>query len=301
MHCSTRWARRPTRRSTSYMNQKKVPQLFVATGASKWGKPKEFPWTMGFQPDYHTEAVIYAKHILATVKDAKIGVLMQNDDYGKDYWEGFKEGLGKDVNKVVKHVTYEIDRPDGRQPDHPAQGFRRQRLLQHRDPEVRRPGDPQGRRSRLEAGAVPQQRLVLGRVDAEAGRPRQQPGHHHGAVPHGSHRQAVGQQRRHEGLARLDGQVHAGRQQGRRQLRLRLCRLVPDGGDAEAVRRHADAREPHEAGGQLQEVQRVPLLLPGITVSTSPTDFYPIQSVQLARFKGETWELFGDIMSAEGT
>ena len=64
--------------------------LFVATGASKWGNPKEFPWTMGFQPDYHTEAVIYAKHILANVKDAKIGVLMQNDDYGKDYYEGMQ-------------------------------------------------------------------------------------------------------------------------------------------------------------------------------------------------------------------
>src|ERR1051325_8798241 len=94
-----------------YMNQKKVPQLFVATGASKWGKPKEFPWTMGFQPDYHTEAMIYAKHILANVKDPKIAVLMQNDDYGKDYWEGLKEGLGKDANKVVKHVTYEVTDP----------------------------------------------------------------------------------------------------------------------------------------------------------------------------------------------
>src|SRR5229473_373508 len=62
-----------------YMNQKKVPQLFVATGASKWGNPKDFPWTMGFTPDYHTEGVIYAKHILSTVKDAKIAVLMQND------------------------------------------------------------------------------------------------------------------------------------------------------------------------------------------------------------------------------
>src|SRR5689334_531912 len=94
-----------------YMNAKKVPHLFLATGATKWGDPKHFPWTMGFQPDYHTEAVIYAKHILANVKDAKIGVLMQNDDYGKDYWEGFKEGLGKEANRVVKHVTYEITEP----------------------------------------------------------------------------------------------------------------------------------------------------------------------------------------------
>src|SRR5262245_30039981 len=94
-----------------YMNQKKVPMLFVATGASKWGHPKEFPWTMGYQPDYHTEAVIYAKHMLANVKDAKIAVLMQNDDYGKDYYEGLRDGLGKDVDKIVKHVTYEVTDP----------------------------------------------------------------------------------------------------------------------------------------------------------------------------------------------
>src|SRR6201986_2811717 len=72
-----------------YMNQKKVPMLYVATGASKWGDPKNFPWTMGFQPDYHTEGVIYSKHVLANVKDAKIAVIMQNDDFGKDYWNGF--------------------------------------------------------------------------------------------------------------------------------------------------------------------------------------------------------------------
>src|SRR5258708_9551205 len=77
-----------------YMNTKKVPQLYIASGASKWGDPKNFPWSMGFQPDYHTEAVIYAKHILANVKDAKIAVLMQNDDYGRDYLGGFNEGLG---------------------------------------------------------------------------------------------------------------------------------------------------------------------------------------------------------------
>ena len=73
--CSSRSARRCNTAIHKYMNQKKVPQLYVATGASKWGDPKNFPWTMGFQPDYHTEAVIYAKHILANVKDAKIAVL----------------------------------------------------------------------------------------------------------------------------------------------------------------------------------------------------------------------------------
>src|SRR5215813_3943515 len=95
-----------------YLNAKKVPQLFVATGASKWGHYKDNPWTMGYQPDYVTEAIIYAKHILQNVKDAKIAVLMQNDDYGKDYYNGFRQGLGSDADKlIVSHVTYEVTDP----------------------------------------------------------------------------------------------------------------------------------------------------------------------------------------------
>src|SRR5262245_10080451 len=94
-----------------YLNEQKVPQLFVATGASKWGDPKGHPWTMGFQPDYVTESLIYARHILANVKDPKIAVLMQNDDYGKDYLNGFKQGLGKEVGRIVKVATYEVADP----------------------------------------------------------------------------------------------------------------------------------------------------------------------------------------------
>ena len=104
--------------------------------------------------------VIYAKHLLANVKDPKIAVLMQNDDYGKDYWEGFKEGLGKDADRVVKHVTYETTDPTVDSQVIQLKDSGRQRLLQHLDPEVRRPGDAQGRRHRLEAGDLPQQRVV---------------------------------------------------------------------------------------------------------------------------------------------
>ena len=201
-----------------YMNQKKVPQLFVATGASKWGDPKHFPWTMGFQPDYHTEAVIYAKHILANVKDAKIAVLMQNDDYGKDYCDGFKEGLGKDVGTVVKHVTYETTDPTVDSPDDPAQGLRRQRLLQHRHPEVRRPGDPQGRRHRLEAGAAISttcRRRVA--VDDEAGRAsRTSRASSPALYLMDPTDKQWDEQRRHEDVDGVDGQVHAGRQPRRR-------------------------------------------------------------------------------------
>jgi branched-chain amino acid transport system substrate-binding protein len=94
-----------------YMNAKKVPQLFVATGASKWDDPKGNPWTMGWQPNYQTEARIYAQHILRTQPNAKIGVLYQNDDYGKDYLKGFKEGLGAKASLIVAEVTYEVSDP----------------------------------------------------------------------------------------------------------------------------------------------------------------------------------------------
>ena len=95
-----------------YVNTKKVPHLFVATGATKWGDPKNFPWTMGWQPTYQTEARIYAKDILANHPNAKIAVLYQNDDYGKDYLKGLKEGLGDKAAKlIVKEASYEITDP----------------------------------------------------------------------------------------------------------------------------------------------------------------------------------------------
>jgi branched-chain amino acid transport system substrate-binding protein len=94
-----------------YMNAKKVPQLFVATGATKWNDPKNFPWTMGWQPNYQTEGTIYAQHILKNTPNAKIGILYQNDDYGKDVLLGFKNGLGAKTGMIVKEVTYEVSDP----------------------------------------------------------------------------------------------------------------------------------------------------------------------------------------------
>ena len=95
-----------------YMNAKKVPQLFVATGATKWGDPKHFPWTMGWQPTYQTEGHIYARYLLSKHPDAKIGILYQNDDYGKDYVKGLKDGLGdKAAKMIVSEQPYEVTDP----------------------------------------------------------------------------------------------------------------------------------------------------------------------------------------------
>jgi branched-chain amino acid transport system substrate-binding protein len=90
---------------------KKVPQAFVATGATKWNDPRNFPWTIGWQPNYQTEGRIYAQHILANNPKAKIGILYQNDDYGKDYLKGMKDGLGNKVSMIVKEVSYEVTDP----------------------------------------------------------------------------------------------------------------------------------------------------------------------------------------------
>src|SRR5262249_42083274 len=94
-----------------YMNQMKVPQLFVATGATKWGDPKHYPWTMGWQPTYQTEGRIYAHYILNTRPEGRIAVLYQNDDYGKDLLKGLKDGLGARANMIIASEGYELSEP----------------------------------------------------------------------------------------------------------------------------------------------------------------------------------------------
>src|SRR5215211_2686645 len=94
-----------------YLNAKKVPQLFVATGATKWNDPKNFPWTMGWQPNYQSESQIYAKFLMKEKPDARIAILYQNDDFGKDYLKGLKDGLGAKASMLVAEESYETAEP----------------------------------------------------------------------------------------------------------------------------------------------------------------------------------------------
>ncbi len=156
-----------------YMNEKKVPQLFVSTGATKWDDPKGHPWTIGWQPNYQSEGRIYAAYILKEKPDAKIGVLYQNDDFGKDYLKGVKDGIGANAKaKVIVEASYETMDPtvNSQVVQHARQG--RRCLCQHRDPEIRRPVDPQGRGDQMDTPAHPQQHRQFGGRHAEAGRPR---------------------------------------------------------------------------------------------------------------------------------
>ena len=138
-----------------YLNTKKVPQLFVATGATKWNDPKNFPWTMGWQPNYQSETQIYAKYILKNKPDAKIAVLYQNDDYGKDYLKGFKDGLGaKAASMIVDRGKLRSLRTDHRLPHRQDEVDRRRRVHQHHHAEIRGAGDQEERRDRLEAACT---------------------------------------------------------------------------------------------------------------------------------------------------
>jgi branched-chain amino acid transport system substrate-binding protein len=283
-----------------YMNQKKVPMLFVATGASKWGNPKEFPWTMGYQPDYHTEAVIYAKHILANVQDAKIGVLMQNDDYGKDYWDGFKEGLGKEVGRVAKHVTYEVTDPTVdsqviQLKDSGANVFFNISIPKFAAQSMRKAAD---------IGWRPVQ--YLNNVSAQVTTTMKPAGFENvqGVITAAWLKDPTDHQ--------WDDDAEM------KTWREWMAKYNPNGnlGDVNYVYAYSVSflmeqtlkkcgdnltRENLMREAANHQKLRVPCLLPGITVSTSPTDFYPVQALQLQRFKGETWELFGEVMHAESS
>jgi branched-chain amino acid transport system substrate-binding protein len=284
-----------------YMNQKKVPQLYVATGASKWGRPKEFPWTMGYQPDYHTEAVIYAKHILANIKDAKVGVLMQNDDFGKDYVDGFKEGLGKDAGNVIaKLVTYEVTDPTVES-----------QIIQLKDSganvffNVATPKfAAQAIRKAADIGWKPAQYMT--NVSASVTSVMKPAGFDNGQGIITAAYLKDPTDKRWEDDAEM------------KTWRAWMEKYMPGAnqGDANYVYAYSvsflmqqtlakcgDTLTHENVMKQAANFQklRVPMLLPGITVSTSPTDYYPIQAVQLQRFKGETWDLFGEVMAAEGS
>ena len=155
-----------------YLNDNKVPQLFVATGANKWNDPKHYPWTIGWPPSDRIEARIWARYILKSIPNAKIALLYQNDDFGKDYLIGLREGLGDKADKmIVATQSYETTDRDRRFANRGAAGKRRQCPADGSHPQIRRPGDPQNLRYRLEADAPPDQNIEFSRGGDAAGWP----------------------------------------------------------------------------------------------------------------------------------
>jgi branched-chain amino acid transport system substrate-binding protein len=281
-----------------YMNNKKVPQLFVATGASKWNDPKEFPWTMGWQPSYQVEAHIYAKYLLKEKPDAKIGVLYQNDDFGKDYLKGLKDGLGdKAATMVVAEEGYETTEPsiDGHVVKLKSSGA--DVFLSVTTPKFA----AQAIKKLAEIDWHPLH--IVSNVSASVGGVLKPAGYENsqgilsaayakdGADPQWDNDPGMKNfyaflQKYYPDGDRRNASVVYG--YGAAQTMVKVLQMCGDELTRENVMKQA---------ASLKEFAP-DTLLPGVTINTSPTDYAPIKQLQMMRFKGEKWEMFGDIISA---
>jgi branched-chain amino acid transport system substrate-binding protein len=282
-----------------YMNQKKVPQLFVATGATKWNDPKEFPWTMGWQPNYQSESIIYAKYILKNHPNAKIAVLYQNDDYGKDYLKGFKDGLGaKAASLIVAEDSYEVTEPTIDSHIVRLKSSGADVFFNITTPKFA----AQAIKKNNELGWHPLHFLnnvssSIGSVIKPAGFENAQD------IVSSQYLKDPTDPQWKKDPAMIAWNEFLDKyypEANRADASVMYAYIVSQGlvhvlkacGDnltRENVMKQAANLRDLELGG----------LLPGIKVNTSATDFAPLSQLQLMKFKGETWERFGEILSGD--
>ena len=281
-----------------YMNTKKVPQLFVATGATKWNDPRNFPWTMGWQPNYQDEARIYAKYILKEKPDARIGVLYQNDDFGKDYLVGLRDGLGeKAASMIIAEDAYEVAEPTIESHIVKMKSLNANVFVDIASPKFA----AQAIKKTAEIGWKPMH--ILTNVSASVGAVMKPAGidASQGIISSAYLKDPTDPQWKNDpGLKawneflekyypeanRADGGVVYAYTVA--QTLVHVLKACGDNLTRENVMKQAASIKDLELDG----------LLPGIRVNTSANDFAPISQVQLMKFKGETWERFGDIISA---
>jgi ABC-type branched-subunit amino acid transport system substrate-binding protein len=282
-----------------YMNSKKVPQLFVATGATKWNDPKDFPWTMGWQPNYQSETQIYAKYLLKNNADAKIAVLYQNDDYGKDYLKGLKDGLGgKASSMIVAEESYETSEPSIDSHIVKLKASNADVFINITTPKFA----AQAIKKNAEIGWKPLH--FLNNVSSSVGAVIKPAGYENGqGIISADYRKDPsdkqwdndpGMKQFYEFMAkdfpegdRLDSSSVTG--YGVAQTLVQVLKQCGDNLTRENVMKQA---------ASLKDF-RTEVLLPGIKINTGANDFAPISQLQLMRFKGERWELFGDVISAD--
>lgn len=279
-----------------YMNVKKVPQLFVGTGGTIFGDHKKNPWTMGFRTSYQTEGQIYAKYLLKTKPDAKIAVLFQNDDFGKDHFTGLRAGLGDAAKKmIVAETGYETGMPtvDSQIVNLKASGADVLMLFSSNK------FSAQALRKAAEIGWKPQTFLVgasssVAAVMKNAGFENVQ-----GVISGAFQKDPDDPQwARDEGVARWRAFMEKYYPKGD-QHDLNVVSGYNSAQVLEQILKKIGSnvtREAVMAGASSLKDVRLDMLLPGITVNTSTTDHYPVEQMQLVRFEGERWVLFGDII-----
>jgi branched-chain amino acid transport system substrate-binding protein len=285
----------------SYLNDKKVPQLFVATGADKWNDPKNHPWTMGWQPSYRFEARIYARYILKTQPDAKIAVLYQNDDFGKDYLIGLREGLGDKADRlIVASQSHETSDPIVDPQILSLQGSGANVLLTAATPKFA----AQGIRKVFDIGWKPTH--FLSYVSNSVGAVMQPAGLEKGVgiisaaylkdptdpswqdTP--EYKEWLAWMKKYNSSADVRD-VFSVYGYSAAQTMVAVLRASGDNLSRENVLQQA---------ASIHDL-KLPMLLPGITVYTSADDFAPIKQMQLEKFDGTTFKLFGEVISGSGS
>ena len=282
-----------------YVNTKKVPHLLLATGATKWGDPKNFPWTMGFNPSYAAEGAIYARYLLKTKPGARIAILYQNDDFGKDVLKGVEDGLGAaNAKMIVAKASYEVTDPTVDSQIITLQSSGADTFINITTPKfaaqaIRKAFDSGWKPLHIvnNVGASVGSVLVPAGLDKSVGLLTMQ----YYKDPNDPQwkddpsmlewRGFMGRYYREgdpKDASNLYGYITA-------QLMVQILKQCGNDLTRENVMKQA---------ANLKAV-KLPLLLPGMSVDTSPTDFFPIQQGQLARFTGTLWQGFGEILSTD--
>jgi branched-chain amino acid transport system substrate-binding protein len=277
-----------------YLNDRKVPQMFIAAGATFWGDPEHYPWTIGFQPSYQSEARIYAKYILENKPNAKIAILYQNDDAGKDYAKGFKDGLGPEGVKklVIAETTYESNDPTVDSQITSLMGSGADTFFEHTTPKFA----AQAIRKMYDLGWKPTH--FLANVSASVAAVMEPAGFEkaQGIIS--------------SAYLKDPNDKQWADDPGYRDWLAWMKKYYPEGNLAEVFNVYAYnvaqglVKVLEQCGEDLsrENIMKqaanmdyvLPMLLPGIKVHTSPTDFYPIKQLRLERFEGKEWVLFGD-------
>jgi branched-chain amino acid transport system substrate-binding protein len=282
-----------------YMNTNRVPQLFVATGAARWNDPQNFPWTMGWQPSFQNEARIYARYILKEKPNARIGILYQNDDFGKDYLKGLKDVLGEKASSlIIAEEAYDVTEPTIDSHIVKLRTLNADVLVDVTSPKFA----AQAIRKANEIGWKPLH--ILSNVSVSVGVVMKPAGIEaaQGIISSAYIKDPTDPQWKSDAgmkawnefldkyypeANRADAAVVYGYSVA--QTLVHVLKACGDNLTRENVMKQAASLRDLELGG----------LLPGIKINTSATDFAPISQVQMMRFKGETWERFGDIIDGD--
>ena len=282
-----------------YLNTKKMPQLFVATGATKWNDPKGFPWTMGWQPNYQSESQIYAKYILKNNPNAKIAVLYQNDDYGKDYLKGFKDGLGaKAASMIVIEESYEVSEPTIDSHIVKMKSTGADVFFNITTPKFA----AQAIKKNAEIGWKPLH--FLNNVSGSIGSVMKPAGFENGQDIISSQYfkdPTDAQWKNDAGMKAWNEFLDKYYPEANRADASVMYAYIVSQGLVHVLKACGDDLTRANVMKQAASIKDLELggLLPGVKVNTSATDFAPLSQLQLIRFKGDTWERFGEILSGD--